>query len=445
MTKLALGDLPDLPVTLTWQEQSITLQQTLRYLPEKRLVTKARWHDTPLLLKCFRRNRQGKRQWLAEQKGHQLMQEAGLNAPARLLMEADLAGCYAIAYAWLERATPLTEQDLTVPEKCRKIWSELAKLHDAGLIHQDLHCDNLLFVEDQFVMVDYTAVLAQKQPLSLAMRLEQVALLLAQFTAEGQDRLCQSISVYQNSLQSDQLFAFAEQLPAKRKQIEQQRHQTYLKKCFRTCTMTAYRHTLTYEYAFQREFWEKRHDDFITQLDTLIANGELLKQGNSATVAKVDLDGQVVVIKRYNLKSAWHFLKRCWRPSRAANAWRYGRLLTLIGLPTPTALGFVERRIGPLRCRAYLITAWLPGQELSARFPDKEPGGEIAKQIQALFQLLLRYRLVHGDLKASNILIDDQQQLQLIDLDAMSQCENNRQFARGHHRDWQRYQRNWSE
>ena len=53
-----------------------------------------------------------------------------------------------------------------------------------------------------------------------------------------------------------------------------------------------------------------------------IARGKLLKGGGSATVASIELDGRALLIKRYNIKSPLHWLKRFWRPSRAAQLGR---------------------------------------------------------------------------------------------------------------------------
>ena len=42
-----------------------------------------------------------------------------------------------------------------------------------------------------------------------------------------------------------------------------------------------------------------------------------LKRGNSASVVRLQLDGQALVVKRYNFKGFGHWLRRFWRPSRA--------------------------------------------------------------------------------------------------------------------------------
>ncbi|MEX1200412.1 MAG: lipopolysaccharide kinase InaA family protein [Methylophaga sp.] len=441
---LALNQLPTLPLTIQSAAGPIELQTSLRFLPGKRLVGKASFQGRPALLKLITDSRQGRRLLLKEQTGHQLAAGAGLTLPAIEFVSEAADGSLLIAYEWLPEARAFAESDLQDAGHCQQLIELMAKLHQAGLIHDDLHVDNLLFSAGALYLVDYAAIkrLSDKT-LAVTPSLNNLALLMVQFTDAGQQRLKQYFADYCALRQwplTDELTADFDKAVAK---AWQKRQRAYLKKCFRDCTMTAYQHNFQRESAFRREFLVTMGNDFIGQLDQLIADGELLKDGNSATVAKVALAGQTVVIKRFNIKSFGHFLKRCWRLSRAANAWHYGRLLELIGLPTPKVLGFVEKRFGPLRREAYLISEWAEAQELASYFQDAPPEGKMTRQIDEIFALLKRYRLHHGDLKASNLLIDVSGQIQLIDLDAMRQINNKKRFLVCYRQDLERFQRNW--
>ena len=94
----------------------------------------------------------------------------------------------------------------------------------------------------------------------------------------------------------------------------------------------------------------------LKDLDGAIRNGVLIKDGNSATIARVEVDCQQWVIKRYNIKNFWHWLKRCWRPSRAAVSWRNAHLLEQLGIETPAPIAMLEQRWGWLRGRAYYVS-----------------------------------------------------------------------------------------
>lgn len=439
-----LAKLPTLPLTLASSQGLIKMRTVLRFLPGKRLVGKAQFQTKPVLLKLMTDNRQGRKLLTKELAGHQLLLAANLCLPAIELVSEDNMGLLAIAYQWLPDARAYTETDLQDPDYCQQLLRLMADLHQAGLIHDDLHVDNLLISDEKLHLVDYGAVnqLAD-EPLNVTASLKNLALLIVQFTDAGQQHLKVKFADYcalRNWPLTEQVSA---QLEKAVKKAWQKRQRVYLKKCFRDCTMTAYNRHTGLEYAFRREFLDAVGADFIGHLDQLIADGELLKDGNSSTVAKVVVSGQSLVIKRYNMKSFWHFLKRCWRPSRAANAWKFGRLLELIGLPTPKVLGFVEKRSSCFRKEAYLITEWTAAEELSKRYPDLPPDGEVASQIECVFCLLAKYQLHHGDLKASNLLMDKRHQVYLIDLDAMRQFKLLNFFKAHHEFDRKRYLNNW--
>jgi tRNA A-37 threonylcarbamoyl transferase component Bud32 len=171
--------------------------------------------------------------------------------------------------------------------------------------------------------------------------------------------------------------------------------------------------------------------------------GKTLKDGRTSTVAKVELQDESFVVKRYNLKNTWHALDRLWRPSRAWHSWREGHRLRFLSIATPEPLALIEERLGPLRRRAFLITAYCPGvslkQYLSA---DQEPDPATASAILSLFNALHRQRISHGDLKATNLLWHDAQ-LFVIDLDAMIQHRSATAFARAWRRDRARLLCNW--
>jgi hypothetical protein len=97
----------------------------------------------------------------------------------------------------------------------------------------------------------------------------------------------------------------------------------------------------------------------LARADALLDQGHLYKTGGAASVAKVEVDGRTLVIKRYNIKGFAHWLKRFWRPSRAWHSWREGNRLAFLGIATPKPLALLETRFLWLRSRAYLVTEHL--------------------------------------------------------------------------------------
>jgi hypothetical protein len=185
----------------------------------------------------------------------------------------------------------------------------------------------------------------------------------------------------------------------------------------------------------------------LSNLDLLTEQGHIYKTGGAATVAQVQVQGRPLVVKRYNIKSFAHWLKRFWRPSRAWHSWVEGNRLQLLGIATPRPLAVLERRWCWLRGRAYLITEYCGGQDIIARFSNYHDGSPPEKELLALdrlFAALLRERISHGDLKGHNLFWDeDLVRWSLIDLDAMQQHHSVRSFARAYARDRARFLRNW--
>jgi tRNA A-37 threonylcarbamoyl transferase component Bud32 len=434
------------PFELAGEQGSFHCQQVLRYLPGRRLVVKAEHNGQLLLLKLFKPNKKGRRELDREIKGYRACKQAGVAVPEQVLINENLAGCLAIGYTFVSDAKKFELALANDAERVKQLFELMILCHQKGIYQQDIHPDNLLLTPKGLFLIDLASVNGVVgAPLSKEKSLTNLALLIAQFQSEQQDALLQHLAFYfaQRGWPLDKK---AEQEFRKTlNKVWQKRKNNYLSKCFRSCTMTAYNKTRQFEYAFKRPFFEAVEADLVNQIDAIVEQGKVLKAGNSATVVLTQLAGKEVVIKRYNIKSFWHFLKRCWRPSRAANAWRYGNLMELIGVPTPEALGFIEKRHGPLRTTAYLVTEFsLGGRELTEVFPEDVPSDSVLKQVQRLFQLMIKYQLSHGDLKASNLLLTAEAGIELIDLDAMQEHLYQSCFKRAYRKDKDRFLRNWS-
>jgi tRNA A-37 threonylcarbamoyl transferase component Bud32 len=420
-------------------------EQVLRWLPGRRLVVKARHHNTTLLLKLFVPNKKGWRELSREQHGYRACKAAGVPVPTKKFLSDNFAGCLAIAYEYLEKAQVFTLGDKQHSKQVQALLELMVQCHLGGIYQQDIHTDNILQTPKGLYLIDLASVKGEPgQPLNAKKSLKNLARLVAQFVPDEQRIVLEKLSNYYQARQ----WAFDAQAHSLFKSLLdkawRKRKELYLSKCFRACTMTVYRKDSRLEYAFKRYFLKHIEESVIHDINGLVERGQKIKDGNSATVVLTELGGQQVVIKRYNMKSVWHFLKRCWRPSRAANAWRQGNLMNLLGIPTPAVLGFVEHRFGPFRKRAYLISEYVDhASELSQVYADEAPKEHELKQIRRIFNLMREYRLSHGDMKASNLLLTESGQVELIDLDAMQEHRYDWTFERAFAMDQQRFMMNW--
>ena len=136
-----------------------------------------------------------------------------------------------------------------------------------------------------------------------------------------------------------------------------------------------------------------------------------------------------VYIKRYNPKGCFFAVRYMLRRSRAQRAWQMARDLRARHVPTAEPLAFLERRQCGFLQASYLVTQALAGADSLDRYVEKYfTAWSIAEKRSFLGRLagLLKAAhgqgMVHGDLKAKNILVaaDSRagEQFWFIDLDA---------------------------
>lgn len=195
--------------------------------------------------------------------------------------------------------------------------------------------------------------------------------------------------------------------------------------------------------------------------DQLIKSGKMLKDGDRCTVVRIarpstEVDGPEgaaprehgLVLKRYNLKGAAHTAVHWFMRSRAMWCWVNGHAVMGAGLPTPTPLACVEdRRAGVLRGKSWFLSSYVEGTSLRDLVQKKMAGpdqlGPLASQFARIWRELGALRVSHGDMKASNFIIDPQDLLWLIDLDGMRRYHAPLLFRRERRNDIACFMRNW--
>ena len=453
------GRAPVLPLQLELADAAgsapLHVERLLRVLPGQRYVGLAQWRGRPVLAKLLVGERAA-RHFRRERDGARLLAEQGLVTPLLLaegLVEGEggwllfdyLEGAESLWDAWRAVANePLLSdgQQAVLAEALVAI----AQMHAKGLWQADLHLDNLLRHNGQLFVIDGAGVQVETagQPLSRGKVLENLGVFFAQLPAELEPFIEELLVHY--------LLAHGEHalpLEALLKEVAKVRRwrlRDYLKKVARDCSLFAAK-IGAFGLQVVRRDSQTELQPLLNNLDLLTEAGHIYKTGGAATVAQVQLQGRPLVVKRYNVKSFAHWLKRFWRPSRAWHSWVEGNRLQLLGIATPQPLAVLERRWCWLRGRAYLITEYCGGQDIIARFQafhDGSPPESDLLALDRLFAALLRERISHGDFKGHNLFWDERLACwSLIDLDAMQQHRSARSFARAYARDRARFLRNW--
>jgi len=435
----AAGRQPPAPCDIALDGGALAVERWLRVLPGKRLSGAGRWNGQAVLAKLFIAARGAERHWRRECQGTELLQAAGLATPAPLAAGALTGGGHYVLYAYLENARG---PDAAVAAELARVFTQLGRLHAAGLLQEDAHLGNFLLRGDEVFVIDGDAV----RPLRDARDGEEnLALLFAQLppstAADWRGPLLAAYRAGNPSAAVDEA-----RLVAAVERARAARLADYLGKCLRDCSLFRVEKTAARFVAMARD-----EAAFLAPIvadpDRWLAAGTPLKLGRTSTLARVEHAGRMLVIKRYNIKGPGHALSRCWRPSRAWHSWVAGQRLRFLGIATPRPLALVERRLGPLRGKAWLITEYCPGENLADRLARHHDDSDSAEELNAVIRLLKQLasaRISHGDMKATNLLWAAGQ-VKIIDLDATRQHGNDTSFRKAWSRDRARFLRNWKE
>lgn len=452
------GRTPELPLSLTLADAAgpaeLQLLSLLRVLPGQRYVGAGVWRGRPVLAKLLVGGK-ANRHFQRELDGVRALAAQGVTTPLLLadgLQEGEggwllfefLENAPSLGDAWkqVEHLPPLADEQ---QEVLAEALGAIGSLHLKGLWQDDLHLDNLLRHNGQLYWIDGAGIGVEQpgQPLSRQKVLENLGVFFAQ--------LPRSFEPFTEELLVHYLLANGEHalpLEALQKQIDkirQWRLKDFLAKTCRECSLFSVEDSASGFQAIRREEVQAMQP-VLDRADELLEAGHMYKTGGAASVARVEVQGRPLVIKRYNIKNFSHWLKRFWRPSRAWHSWREGNRLAFLGIATPKPLAVRERRVMGLRSKAWLVTEFLGGPDIIEKWAPYVADAAVPEQelqaLDSLFAQLLRERISHGDLKGHNLFWHDGQWA-LIDLDAMCQHASASSFATAYARDRARFVRNW--
>jgi len=331
----------------------------------------------------------------------------------------------------LERTVPLDEYLLDhlprSPADRRRLTGALAefiaKLHDAGVTHPDLHPGNLLVREEpsgyQFFLIDVHDV-QLGPPLDRAARRANLALL---------NRWFQIRATRSDRLRFWRAYGGANASPEDDRLIESETEKSILRlwqsrdgRCLRPN-----RHFQKVSGRGVRGFAVASLtpgliDPLLSMPDAPFtwSQATILKDSRSATVCRWSLAaGDSVVYKRFRLTQASDPVANLFRRSGAMRSWQAGHAFLDRGLPTPRPrLVFQRRRFG-LPTVGYLLCEGVPDNKhlheaiMSAGRADK---WEIVETLARWVRLMHDRGVSHRDLKAANILVTAARECQFIDL-----------------------------
>jgi len=446
----------DLPMTLWLQGAPTPLlwQEKLRVVSGKRWVVSGYWGEQLVVAKVFTKLKYAQR----ELKGLQALASTGVKTPT-LLHHGWIARhpFYILVFEKIHAAEDVDSawwsgdaaQRVTI---LNQLVILTAQLHKYGVTQHDLHLQNFLLNANEIYVIDAADITQTSNGQALTERagLSNLARLFAQLSPEYDQECEQAYRLYAKECGLVFTQAALTELKKWIRHWRQQHLRIYGKKIFRNTSKLQCSHSLRRFAVWNRAYDSEALQQLLADPEAAMKNpaSKSLKDGNTCTVNLIEIDGKLLVIKRYNIKGFWHGLKRAFRNSRAAICWRNAMCLASWRLGVAKPIAMIEKRIGPLRRQAYFITEYVPGIRLQDFFITQKPSPEemtnAASNIKQLFTNLENIWISHGDLKADNLLLVGQEPI-LLDLDAMRMHRFSRCWQRSQQRDTQRFMKNWQE
>lgn len=412
------------------ESQPFYAEEVARLVPKRRLVAYGKWQDKPVVAKLFFDSRHAKRHLYKDLAGIKLLQENKIPTPA----------VYFHGVSADKRVHVLILERIFAAENLETLWQnkedvnallpifepviiELATQHVLGVLQHDMHLKNFLLTEKVIYTLDGAQIELFPHLLSKKTSMNNLALFLSQLgvgVEAFQEKLFKHYAKARGWLlkpeDMGELFLLI-------KRWDEERWRRFERKIFRESSDFSCIHDFTTFGMYNRHYTGSELMQFIHSPESAFAHSSavMLKNGRSTTVVKVTLDNKDYVVKRYNMKNFIHLLRRCLRPTRAMKSWRLAQKLNLFGVRTAKPVAFIEKRFLGFRHKSYYITEYIAGIHAGEFFRQANTNEEhifsMVKKITVLLRGIAKLKITHGDLKLTNILINQQNQPVLIDLD----------------------------
>ncbi len=431
---------------------TLLCHEVVRILPGKRLVAFGTWGKKTVVIKLFYAPGKAVQHAQRDYQGIKALAEAAVLAPA--IYYRGTATNKRIQIIVFEKIVGKNLDDVWQAKKnvaelkslLKAMTIELATQHVLGILQHDLHFKNFIIQKKRIYTIDGGAVEVFNKPLSKIKSIDNLALFFTQLGI-GKNELKNSLfQIYAKSRGWQRKEKDLARLRFSEDKWQQLRWENYRNKIMRTCTAFMRLESPSSMVIYDRNYETHALLSCLKDPDSLFATADILKNGRSATVAKMKIDDHEVVVKRYNIKDSLHWLRRCLRSTRAMTSWSLGQLLHLFDISTAKPIAVIEKRFLGLRGKSYLLMEYIDGVtagDFFAQASAEDPATiNVAEKIVELFFNLATLRITHGDLKKTNILIRDNTPV-LIDLDGMSLHSSESSFKRAFRLETKRFMENW--
>lgn len=457
LQQAAYGDIKT-PLTITLADNihsQLNCCQIIRFLPGKRLVAFATWQGKEVVAKIFFAANKAAYHLRREISGNQILKKANLNTPS-ILRVANAANDPNIYILIFERLYPqinindifkdhdsLTTHYQVIADLIRTIANE----HKLGIFSYDLHPNNFIYHNNNIYLLDTADIQQSKTgaPLNQHTSFKKLAILLAQIAPYNESLVEEIYQLYTEFRHWDVNIINQQSILKQYKLYCAHNERKLLRKIHRSSTHYICKKNFYHTMICKRKFYHKYLQQLLLNPDKYIEQGQILKAGNTCTVAQIKLHDLNLVIKRYNIKNFWHKIKRACQRSRAAICWQNAHRLLFYNIQTPNPIAILENRHGIFRGKSYYIAEYIDGISAQDFLTTEKQTNKLqlfANKLLATIHKLNKLLIRHGDMKANNFLLHNNE-IFLLDLDSirkMSRCKYT--LTRSWQKDLRRFWRN---
>ena len=167
----------------------------------------------------------------------------------------------------------------------------------------------------------------------------------------------------------------------------------------------------------QKNFDPNHFLQFFQDENSLIREGEVIKNEAGHLIVKVKIQDRYFFIKKYRIKNKFHGVSRLFKKTRAYNSWLSIHWLNAVGIRTANPISLYEGK-GFLGSRvSFLITEAIEGKRLDDAIHENIDTNLIVVKIETFFKRMSWIKFSHGDAKTSNFFLN-QNGLVVFDLDS---------------------------
>lgn len=439
-------------------EVCLELIQTFRVLEGRREVwlAKVAGGTQRVIAKKFLPGSKQAKESQREIRGLQQLAERRIRSPRLLCTAQDDALGLWVVTEYIEDSCELSDLILHCMDPdirrsvIREFFAVLLQHWQAGVHQTDAHLRNFLWDGQSIYTIDVGLIRFKNAPLTAANKAAVLAEMLGGFTVSFREEFLSLIPSICDEFNERVLLGRiqSEQFRRRMAQEEAQNLKRIWRKSQRDCSQYLATNQGRSQLICQRALDPALIEKLKNAPEELMSLGTRLKSGNTCTVQRIEWQGRPMVLKRYNPKPIFYRIRHRFHMSRAMRSWCTGVVMSQLNIPTTMPLAVVEETKCGLLERGYFLMDHFDGESVDAYLNRHEVNGPTfnfaVSELERLFRRMKQLRIIHGDFKAKNILINDTG-IRLIDTDGMRFLVGRRKFAASFRADFTRFLNNWPE